>query len=424
MDLEGIARKLYPNMDEIKRKISEEIEFYKGKSYPLKEKVIEALIKEVTNSINAKGEIFEYPRSGIKAGDAGLGSRGIGDHIIHNFILEMAGVEGYEDARTNQGVIASVDGIHSRLSYFPFLAGFHATKAALRDIMVKGAEPIGVIVDIHLSDDSDVGMLFDFEAGVTTITNALGLPILAGSTLRIGGDMVIGERISGGIGAIGLLKGKYFSRKNVTEGQSVVMTEGSGGGTITTTAIYNQFYEVVNETISVKDLLSCRIVSQELSDHVYSMTDVTNGGIRASALEISENNVILRIYTNKFLSLINNRVLDMLNKLNIDPFGISIDSILIFTDKPDLVVEKLLAKGIKAEVIGDVIKDRENKYPIVDENGNPVKPMFRESPYTPIKQVIGNYTPYEESELRGRLKEAFEIAKVKKEKVLKTLKGS
>ena len=421
MDLEGIARKLYPNKDEIRRKLLEEIEFYKGKDYPLKEKVIEAIIKEVFNSINAKGEIFEYPRSNIKAGDAGLGSRGIGDHIIHNRILEIAGLQGYEDARINQGIVAAIDGIHSRLSYFPFLAGFHATKAALRDIMVKGAEPIGVIVDIHLSDDSDVGMLFDFEAGVSTITNALNIPILAGSTLRIGGDMVIGERISGGVGAIGVIKGKYFSRSNVSEGQYIVMTEGNGGGTITTTAIYNQYYDVVYETLSIKDLLACKIVSQELSEEVSSMTDVTNGGIRSSALEIAENKLTIKIDKSKFLSLINQKVLNMLENLKIDPFGISIDSILIFTNSPEKVREHLVSRGIKAEIIGQVVKNQ--GYPIVDEDENPLRPGFRESPYTPIKQVIGNYTPYSETELENRLRIAAEIAKAKKEKVLKTLKG-
>jgi len=422
MDLEGIARKLYPNKDEIKRKLLEEIEFYKGKDYPLKEKVIEAIIKEVSNSINAKGDILEYPRSNIKAGEAGLGSRGIGDHIIHNKILEIAGLQSYEDARINQGIVAAIDGIHSRLSYFPFLAGFHATKAALRDIMVKGAEPVGVIVDIHLSDDSDVGMLFDFEAGVSTITNALNIPILAGSTLRIGGDMVIGERISGGIGAIGLLKGKYFSRGNVSEGQYIVMTEGSGGGTITTTAIYNQYYDIVNETLSIKDLLTCKIIAQELSDEVSSVTDVTNGGIRSSALEIAENQLTFRIDKSKFLSLINQKVLNMLESLKIDPFGISIDSILIFTSNPERVKEKLVLRGIKAEIVGQVLGYQ--GYPIIDENGNSLKPMFRESPYTPIKQVIGNYSPYSESTLENQLKIAAELAKAKKEKVLKTLKGS
>ncbi|QIW24868.1 AIR synthase [Sulfolobus sp. S-194] len=422
MDLEGIARKLYPDKDEIRRKLTEEIEFYKGKNYPLKEKIVEAIIKEVEKSINIKGELFEFPRTNIKAGDAGLGSRGIGDHIIHNKILKIANLEGYEDARINKGIIASIDGIHSRLAYFPFLAAFHATKAALRDIMVKGAEPIGVIVDIHLSDDSDVGMLLDFEAGVSTVTEALNIPILSGSTLRIGGDMVIGERISGGIGAIGIVKNKYFSRKNVAEGQYIVMTEGNGGGTITTTAIYNGFYDVMYETLNIKDLVSCEISSSELSEFIHTMTDVTNGGIRASALEISENNVTLRIDKNLFLSLINQKVLSMLQNLRVDPFGISIDSILIFTDNPELVKNKLNSAGVRAEIIGKVTKYK--GYPIIDETDSPLKPMFRESPYTPIKQVIGNYSPYTEDYIEKNLELATQIAKAKKEKVLKTLKGS
>jgi len=112
----------------------------------------------------------------------------------------------------------------------------------------------------------------------------------------------------------------------------------------------------------------------------------------------------------------------MLQNLRVDPFGISIDSILIFTDNPELVKNKLNSAGIRAEIIGKVTKYKD--YPIIDETDSPLKPMFRESPYTPIKQVIGNYSPYTEDYIEKSLELATQIAKAKKEKVLKTLKGS
>jgi hydrogenase expression/formation protein len=423
MDLEGIARKLYPDIEEIRKKLLEEITFYKGADYPLRDKLINSIIIEIKNSLEAEKvkEILRYPKTGIKAGEAGLGSRGVGDHLIHEKLLQLSNLKGFEDARVKEGIVVSVDGIHSRLAYFPFLAGFHATRAALRDIMVKGARPLGVIIDIHLSDDSDIGMLFDFEAGVMSVTDYLGIQILAGSTLRIGGDMVIGERISGGIAAVGVIDKKYFSRDNIREGMEIVMTEGNGGGTITTTAIYNAYYDVIDETINLKDLETCKMVNEELWQEIESMTDVTNGGIRATSTEIPKG-LSLEISVKKFKALINPKVLKMLEELQIDPLGLSIDSILIFTYSGEKVAKELQKKGIRADVIGRVGKaDR----PLIDlDTGEALDMKFRESPYTPIKKVIGNYSPYSLNDLKKRFDEAFALANNKKERVLKTLKGS
>lgn len=423
MDLEGIIRKLYPNIAKAREKIMEEIKFYKGNKYNVEE-MTDIIIKEIVNSIKAD-KIYTFPKTGISAGEAGLGSRGIGDHIIHSKLFELTGksIDEFDDAGIKNNIVVSIDGIHSRLSYFPFLAGFYASKATLRDIMVKGAEPLGLIVDIHLSDDSDLGMLVDFEAGVATISNALNIPILAGSTLRIGGDLVLGERISGAVGSVGLLKGRDFSRRRIKRGMRIVMTEGNGGGTIATTAIYNGIPEIVGETLKIKDLIACEIVRDYLYNYIYSMTDVTNGGIRGDATEISKiTNLSLIIDEDKFISLINSKVRKMLEDLNIDPFGISIDSILIFTDNEDLVKRKLKEFGIESDIIGYV--DEYKNYPILTYNGKELKPQFRESPYTPIKKYIGNYSPYTVEEISKRLDNAILEAKKKMDEVLKNLKTS
>ncbi|MEM3209823.1 MAG: AIR synthase related protein, partial [Saccharolobus sp.] len=332
-------------------------------------------------------------------------------------------IEDFDDAGIRDNIVVSIDGIHSRLSYFPFLAGFYATKATLRDIVVKGAYPIGLLVDIHLSDDSDIGMLLDFEAGIATISNALNVPILAGSTLRIGGDLVIGERISGAVGSVGVLKTKDFLRKRIKKGLSIVMTEGNGGGTIATTAIYNGLPEVVVETLNIKDLMACSIVRDYLFNYVYSMTDVTNGGIRGDALEISKiTKLSLVINEDKFISLINPKIMKLLEQHNIDPFGLSIDSILIFTDNENIIIDKLKEFGIRSAVIGYV--DDYRGYPIITDNGKELRPQFRESPYTPIKKYIGNYSPYTIEEISKRVDEALISVKMKMDNVLKNLKTS
>ncbi|MEM0278489.1 MAG: AIR synthase-related protein [Metallosphaera sp.] len=420
MDLEGLTRKLIDQDKNLKDELRHWLEFFKGKT-DQNDLIAETIVKEVVNSL--KFSSFSFDRVGLTAGESGLGSRGVGDHMVHLKLFELSKrkLDSFDDAGIVQDLVISVDGIHSRLSYFPFLAGFHATKATLRDIMVKGGEPLGILVDIHLSDDSDISMLFDFEAGVSTVAEALGIPILAGSTLRIGGDLVLGERISGGVGSIGRLKGEPFSRKRIAKGQSIVMTEGNGGGTISSMAIFHGIEGVVEETLKIKDLEACSIINSS-RDLVVSMTDVTNGGIRGDALEISEiTNLSLVINEERFLDLINPKIRKVLEELRIDPFGLSIDSILIFTYYPEEVVRILNSKGVRSSVIGEV--EEYKGYPVVTENGKEMRPSFRESPYTPIKALIGNNTRFTLDEIKRKLEIAYLNSAKKKEKVLKNLKA-
>ena len=51
--------------------------------------------------------------------------------------------------------------------------------------------------------------------------------------------MVIGDRLTGGIAAVGIEKYSFF-RRNIRSGDLILMTEGSGGGTITATALYSK----------------------------------------------------------------------------------------------------------------------------------------------------------------------------------------
>lgn len=401
MDLEGIARRLMQDGIDPEDELRKYISFYKGK---VDEKFLKALVEEVRNS--RKADYLSFSPVGLRAGEAGLGSRGTGDYDIHSAIIGASGSDprNFDDAGSVEDLVVSVDGIHSRLSYFPYLAGFHATRAALRDVMVKGGRPLGVLVDIHLSDDSDVSMLFDFQAGVTTVTDFLGIRVVAGSTLRIGGDIVLGERISGGIGAIGKIRGKKLTRDRISAGQYVVMTEGNGGGTVTSMAIYYGRPEVVDATIDLSDLMACKVVGERLLGEVESMTDVTNGGIRGDALEVSNlTSTSMIIDPQRFRSLIDPKVLKLMEEVEVDVYGVSVDAILIFTNNPDVVIGELRKASIKADVVGRV--EKYLGHPIYLEEGSTIKelkPNFRESPYTPVKKVVGNTTTFT-AEVRSRL---------------------
>ncbi len=437
MDLEGYARRLLEKLgeDKVKEMLIERIMEIKGWDHERAERWADAVILEVKNAYSKTLPILDYYKSGVKMGEFGVGSRGRGDFYVHSKIAEIIGsTEAVISSRDldDAGVVkvgdlyisVAVDGIHSRLSEFPFIAGFHVTRAAMRDVYVMGAKPIAVFSDIHVADDGDVSKIFDHIAGITALCDLVGVPLVAGSTLRIGGDMVIGERMTGCVGCVGV--SEYITpRKNVKEGDVILLTEGAGGGTIATTAIYYGMHEVVEETLNIDFLIACEsIFKAGLVKRIHSMSDVTNGGIRGDAEEIARVSGKSLVFDyEKCRSVVNPKVLKMLNELEIDFMGVSIDSLMVVcseevAEEVKSVVRKV---GIKIEEVGWV-EDGEGAYVIEDGRKKPLKPRFRESAYTPIKKVVGEETPKNFEEMRKRIDEAVEKAIEKKKAVVEKIR--
>ena len=215
MDLEGFAKRgLKRNDPEIKSKLISLIREVKEMPEDKAAVLAAAVMQEAEATLNPRGEVFLLESAGVTMGEYGVGSRGLGDFYTHTKIAEVIGnTRAVIDSRQldDSGVVmakgkfitVTVDGMHSRLSDYPFLAGFHVTRAALRDVYVMGAKPVALLSDIHLADDGDVSKLFDHIAGIATVSELIGVPLITGSTLRIGGDMVIGDRLTGCVGAVG-----------------------------------------------------------------------------------------------------------------------------------------------------------------------------------------------------------------------------
>jgi len=436
MDIEGYARRMLERMDEkdVKVLLAERIAEIKGWSLERAMRWAEAVIVEVKNAYSRSNWLLDYHRSGVTMGEFGVGSRGKGDFYVHEKIAEVIGNSGavvssrdLDDA----GVVrfgdfyisVAVDGIHSRLSEFPFIAGFHVTRAAMRDVFVMGAEPVAVFSDIHVADDGDVSKIFDHIAGITAVCDATNVPLVSGSTLRIGGDMVIGERMTGGVGCVGVSK-HITPRKNAREGDVILLTEGAGGGTVATTAIYYGMHDVVEETVNLDFIKAAKAIFRaDLVRKIHSMTDVTNGGIRGDAEEIAKvSNKALIFDYDKVKNCVNPRVLKMLEELEIDFMGVSIDSLMVICD-PDtakLVKNAIKKTGVKVEEVGWVESGR-GAFVIEDGKVREIKPRFRESAYTPLKKVVGEETPPNFEEMKRRIDEAVIKALEKKKKVLELI---
>jgi len=154
MDIEGYAKRgLFRNDPEIEQKLTDRILEIKHISRARAQDIAHAAIVEARATLHVEGDLLTQIRSGVTMGEFGVGSRGAGDFYTHEKIAEVIGKTGavvdsshLDDSGVvsfqDQYIVVNIDGIHSRLSDFPFLAGFHVARAALRDIYVMGASPI------------------------------------------------------------------------------------------------------------------------------------------------------------------------------------------------------------------------------------------------------------------------------------------
>lgn len=394
-----------------------------------------AVIEEVKNTLGLAGDFFDFVPAGVNMGEFGVGSRGKGDFFAHRQIARIigktsasVGVDEMDDAGAvcagGNYIICTVDGMHSRLSDYPFLAGFHVTRATLRDVYVMGAKPIMLFSDIHVADDGDVAKIFDYTAGITTVGEAMDVPLVTGSTLRIGGDMVLGSRLTGCVGAVGVA-GHLTARKSTQPGDVLLMTEGAGGGTIATAAIYSGFPEVVEHTINLNFLVACeKLMKSDVFLKVHAMTDITNGGLRGDAFEMAETAGCRIVVEEKAIgSLVEPHVLDMLEKLQIDYLGVSLDALLIVAP-PEVsqeICHVVKSAGVKMHEIGYVEQGKPESVLKIDGKENDFSPRFRESAYTPVKKVVDT-TMRDFDEMKEGVLHASEAALQKKKRVLHDLK--
>ena len=451
MDIEGFVRRNINKHSEksVKNQLTQKILDYKNISTLNAQKMAEAVIEEVKNTLTiydhddeSLKELIGYPKSKIMMGEIGVGSRGEGDFFVHRKIADIVSSTKINSfinptAQDDGGVVktsvnskevyvtTAVDGIHSRLSEYPFLGGFHVARAALRDVCVMGSNPVAMISDLHLADDGDVGKLFDFTAGVCAVSELVDVPLVAGSTLRVGGDMVLGDRLVSAVGAIGVSEYPPTARKRAEDGDVILLTEGSGGGTITTTALYHGMFDVVWETMDINFIKASEaIFESELLPEVHAMTDVTNGGLRGDAHEISRTTGLgLTFYNDQIRHMINPKVLEMLEKLDIDPLGVSVDSLMIIVPEEVASDVKKVIKNVRVPVseIGFVDKSGTSK---IIRNGleEELKPLFREAAYTKIKKIVGDTEPEDFELMKKKVEESAQLAINKKDKIVEAIK--
>jgi hydrogenase expression/formation protein len=460
MDVEEFVRRLLDegiSNEDIVNKLAGHIQRIKSVSPDYADSFARAVILEVGNTRDLRGDLFSYEKSGVGMGDFGVGSRGTGDFFAHRQIARVigrtsasVGVDEMDDAgavlldacpgtlksnKHTQGgvpkcgnespyIICTVDGMHSRLSDYPFLAGFHVTRATLRDVYVMGAHPIMLFSDIHVADDGDVAKIFDYTAGITAVSEVMNVPLVTGSTLRIGGDMVLGSRMTGCVGAVGIAR-HLTARKETRPGDVILMTEGAGGGTIATAALYSGFPEVIDATINLNFLLASEaLLASDALSSIHSMTDVTNGGLRGDVYEMAETAGCRIIIEDKDVgALVQPDVAKMLEDLSIDYLGVSLDALLITAPGSAVpaIMNVIRNAGVTIREIGRVEAGTPESVLIVDGREEDFTPRFREAAYTPLKKVVETQK-CDFEDMKERVRQAADAAIAKKERIIERIR--
>ncbi len=158
-DLEGLTRRLmnkgYSKDEIIERLVQEYLDFKdinKSLAYTYAKAIYEECKKSDISNISDPfmKELLEVSIANVNSGKQGVGCRGAGDFFVHKLIaklsqieqkpylspisLDDAGAVRLQDLKGFKGepydpnnliIVSKMEGIHSRLSDFPFLCGFH-----------------------------------------------------------------------------------------------------------------------------------------------------------------------------------------------------------------------------------------------------------------------------------------------------------
>ena len=131
----------------------------------------------------------------------------------------------------------------------------------------------------------------------------------------------------------------------------------------------------------------------------------------------------IKIFEEKVESLVNSGVLKMLNTLNIEYLGVSIDSLLIFNQPKysDEILSALRDAKIKSDIIGTVVEKPKRAILISNGKAESLQPHYREAAYTEVKKIVGEESPQNKEKLMNKTARAAKAAIEKSERIIKMI---
>ena len=134
----------------------------------------------------------------------------------------------------------------------------------------------------------------------------------------------------------------------------------------------------------------------------------------------------MEFYEKEIRKMVAPNVLNMLETLNIDPLGVSTDSLMLIAP-PEIVEDIKKAVGKYDVAISEIGEVNNSGEPILikeDSTEEKLVPLFREAAYTKIKKLVGETTPEDFEEMKEKVQKASDAAIRKKDKVIKHIRAN
>lgn len=283
-----------------------------------------------------------------------------------------SGIDGAVIKVGNQTLIVSMDPITGALERI----GWLAVNVNANDIATFGVEPAFLFSCILLPEGANRRTVETICAQMDKAARKLGIAIAGGHcevTPDLTNPIVVGC-------AVGIAeKGKYVTAGGAKNGDKLILTKTAGieGTAILASDRENQLKKAMGTKMlqKAKEFFSQTSVVEDAitafkTGGVHAMHDPTEGGIIGGIYEMAEaSNIGVRIHEEKIP--VQPETARICKFLKINPLQLVSSGALLIAAKPNAaskIVENLKKKNIQASIIGDFLKDRENRT-LVTRNG-------------------------------------------------------
>jgi hydrogenase maturation factor len=283
-----------------------------------------------------------------------------------------SGIDGAVIKVGNQTLIVSMDPITGALERI----GWLAVNVNANDIATFGVEPAFLFSCILLPEGANRGTVETICAQMDKAARKLGIAIAGGHcevTPDLTNPIVVGC-------AVGIAeKGKYVTAGGAKNGDKLILTKTAGieGTAILASDRENQLKKAMSTKMlqKAKEFFSQTSVVEDAitafkTGGVHAMHDPTEGGIIGGIYEMAEaSNIGVRIHEEKIP--VQPETARICKFLKINPLQLVSSGALLIAAKPNAaskIVKNLKKKNVQASIIGDFLKDRENRT-LVTRNG-------------------------------------------------------
>lgn len=267
-------------------------------------------------------------------------------------------------------------------------SGFLSVAIVCNDLAATGAEPIGILSTIllppNVSEENFKEIIESIRFGCDTFNVSL-----------LGGHSEITESVlkpiivSTGFGRV--KNGKFISSSNAKPNDKIIITKSIclEGCSI----IANDKEHILKSFLTEEEILKAKNYIREISvvkegliakEYASAMHDITEGGLFGALYELCTASQVGAIVYEERIK-IPDVTMKICNYFNINPYKlISSGSLIITTDCPEPLIEKLNHNGIETQLIGEIIENKDIKF--IKSNGEAEK--INEAPIDEIYKIL------------------------------------